>query len=292
MKTIYYIDRSTGEKIHEVPPNSKLLSFLYSSYAGKITLEALFKRKFLSEWAGRYMNKKRSKKKIESFIRENKMDLSDYIIPENGYSTFNEFFYRKIKPEKRPIGEGVVSPADGKILAFEKIEDTKTFNVKGIEFDLRRFLMDDQLVDEFIGATMVIIRLAPTDYHRFHFACEGVVSKTCTIKGWLYSVSPIALKKSFEIFCHNKREFNIIQNEKLGKMIHCDVGATMVGSIFQTFTPDTFVQKGSEKGYFAFGGSTIVLLFEKGKVKIAEDILKNTKDGFETSVLMGENIAD
>ena len=290
-RSIHYINRKTGEKVLETPPNSRLLSFLYGSYAGKLTLETLFKRKFLSDWAGKYANKKRSKKRIQKFITDHQMDMSDYIIPAEGYSSFNEFFYRKIKNGARVIGEGVVSPADGKILVFDKIDSTAKFNIKGIEFNLSQFLNSGNgLIDKYNDGSMVVIRLAPTDYHRFHFAVSGKVSETVKIKGWLYSVSPLALKNTFSIFCHNKREYNIISTDQYGEVLHCDVGATMVGSIFQTFDENNLVRKGDEKGYFAFGGSTVVLLFEKGKVKFSADLINNTKKGLETSILMGETI--
>jgi phosphatidylserine decarboxylase len=245
----------------------------------------------LSDWAGKYMNKKRSKKKIKQFIDQHEMDLSDYIIPKEGFETFNEFFYRKIKPGARAIQEGVVSPADGKVLAFNKVDATALFHIKGIEFDLKRFLdNDNKLFKQYEGGAMVVVRLAPTDYHRFHFPVKGQVSKTKRVKGWLYSVSPLALKNSFEIFCHNKREYNSIDTETNGQVLHFDVGATMVGTIIQTFKEESIVDKGSEKGYFAFGGSTVVLLFEKGKVKLSNDLLDNTSNGVETAVKMGETI--
>ena len=71
-----------------------------------------------------------------------------------------------------------------------------------------------------------------------------------------------------------------------------DIGATMVGSIVQTYAPNTFVRKGQEKGYFLFGGSTCILIFEKDKIQIDEDILENTKNKIETRIYMGEKLAN
>jgi phosphatidylserine decarboxylase len=136
---------------------------------------------------------------------------------------------------------------------------------------------------------MVIIRLAPFDYHRFHFPIGGNVSPITRIDGDYYSVNPLALRKMTEIFCLNKREFSIISNPLSGDVVMVEVGATMVGSIIQTYAGN-FVIKGEEKGYFKFGGSTVVLLFEKNKIRIDDDLLMNTLKGYETMIKEGERI--
>ncbi|HYQ56234.1 MAG TPA: phosphatidylserine decarboxylase, partial [Draconibacterium sp.] len=138
---------------------------------------------------------------------------------------------------------------------------------------------------------MAIVRLAPPDYHRFHFPASGTASKSIKINGHYFSVSPLALQKSLEIFCENKREYCTLSTEEYGDILIVDVGATMVGSIIQTYEANTQVKKGDEKGYFAFGGSTLVLLFEKGKITFDADLVENTKKGMETTVKVGENIA-
>lgn len=136
----------------------------------------------------------------------------------------------------------------------------------------------------------MIIRLAPIDYHRFHFPADGEISESKLIDGVYYSVSTHAIKKNFRILCENKREYSILKTEKFGDIAMFEVGATMVGGIKQSYKPNSYVKKGEEKGYFYFGGSTCVLVFERGKVKIDEDLLENTKKGIETKVYMGEKI--
>ena len=135
----------------------------------------------------------------------------------------------------------------------------------------------------------MIIRLAPVDYHRFHFPVSGNISVNKKIDGDYYSVNPFALRKKAEIFCLNKREYSILSNPLFGDVVIAEVGATMVGSIIQTFK-GSYVNKGMEKGYFKFGGSTVVLLFEKSKIHIDKDLLTNTANGYETTVKMGERI--
>jgi len=207
------------------------------------------------------------------------------------FTSFNDFFYRKLKPEARPIEEGLVSPGDGKLLAFENIADLNAFFVKGRRFTLKKFLADEKLARNYKNASLMILRLAPNDYHRFHFPYSGIPSKPNKIRGRYYSVSPYAVARNFaKVFCENKREYCVLKTKDKGDIIISSVGATMVGSIFSTFTPGSTVEKGQEMGYFAFGGSTIVIIVDSDKIKIDADILENTKNNLETAVRMGEKI--
>jgi phosphatidylserine decarboxylase len=289
---IKYIKRHSDSIIEEIPPGSGFLRFLYGNPIGKIALHSLIKRKFLSSIAGNFMNSGMSQKRINSFIEAQELDMSDYVVPQSGFNTFNEFFYRNIKKEKRPIGNGVVSPADGKLLVFESIRGTNEFFIKGQNFTAASFFQDKSISNKYENGSLAIIRLAPTDYHRFHFPVSGKASQSIRIKGHYFSVSPLALRKSLEIFCQNIREYSIIKSNEFGEVAYSEVGATMVGSIIQTYEPNTHISKGDEKGYFAFGGSTILLFFEKGKIKFNQDLLDNTKNGFETEIKMGETIAN
>ena len=271
MSEIRYIDRNTGKEKIESVPGEGIMKWLYGSPIGKVALNILLKRKVTSTLGGWFMNSKASKKRIQSFIAEYKIEMSDFLQTDaSKFKHFNDFFYRKINPIKRPIGLGVVSPADGKTLAFQSISDSTTFFIKGSTFDLKRFIGTDYLANKYEGGSMLIIRLAPTDYHRYHFPAKGIASETSIIKGYYYSVSPIALRKSLELFCENKRTVSTLETESYGDILISEVGATMVGSILQTYKVNSIVKLGSEKGYFAFGGSTVVLLFEKGKVKITQ----------------------
>lgn len=288
---ILYFDKTEKRILEEAVPGKGILKWLYNSYAGKISLELLIKRKFLSALAGWYMDKKISARKIKKFINQYNLDMSAYQIPETGFETFNEFFYRKIKSSERPTGNGIISPADGKILGFQNINELNSFFVKGCEFSLESFLQNKQLAEKYKDGSMFIVRLAPTDYHRFHFPASGIVSQTDLIKGKYYSVSPLALKNSLEIFCQNIRTFSTLKTKHYGDVLISEVGATMVGSVVQTYKSHKQVEKGAEKGYFAFGGSTVVLIFEKGKIKINDEIIRCTKNGWETKINMGETIA-
>ena len=173
-------------------------------------------------------------------------------------------------------------------MAYADISNSD-FIIKGYRFDISSFLNNAKLSQNYLDGTLVIIRLAPPDYHRFHFPISGKVSPVTRIDGDYYSVNPLALRKMTEILCLNKREFTIVTNPLFGDVIMAEVGATMVGSIVQTYTGNT-VNKGEEKGYFKFGGSTVVLLFEKNKIRIDDDLLINTLRGYETAIKEGERI--
>ena len=185
----------------------------------------------------------------------------------------------------------LVSPADGKVMGFSEINKLDTFFAKGQEFSLLEFLQDQSLGSRYAGGALLIIRLAPADYHRFHFPADGRISKSKRIDGSYYSVSPYAVKKRMKIYWENTREYSVLSTTNTGDVLLCEVGATMVGSIVQSYSPDSDVKKGDEKGWFAFGGSTIIVLLEKNKILVDGDILENTKKGYETSIKMGERLA-
>lgn len=288
---IQYVDRESGQMQTEKVAGEKWLVWLYYNPIGEATLWTLAKRKLVSSFYGNLMDRTSSAKKIQPFIEDFNIDMG--IAQNQHFNNFNDFFTRKLRKEARPIDTGariVVSPADGKILAYADISNSWFF-IKGYRFDVYSFLNNPALANKYRDGALLIIRLAPMDYHRFHFPVSGNISLSKKIDGDYYSVNPFALRKKAEIFCLNKREFSIIRNPLFGDVIMCEVGATMVGSIVQTFQGNK-VNKGEEKGYFKFGGSTVVLLFEKDKIHIDTDLLINTSKGYETSVKMGERIGE
>ncbi|MFB6318134.1 phosphatidylserine decarboxylase [Saccharicrinis sp. FJH54] len=288
---IHYYERESGQIKTEKVAGEKWLVWLYYNPVGEATLWALVKRKLVSSIYGKMMDRPSSAKKIQPFIEEFDVDMS--IAQEQKFQSFNDFFTRKLKENARPIDtvfNTVVSPADGKILAYANINNSD-FIIKGFRFDVSSFLENPDLGQKYQDGTLLIIRLAPVDYHRFHFPVSGDLSPGKKIDGDYYSVNPLALRKMVNIFFLNKREYTIISNPLFGDVIMAEVGATMVGSIIQTYTGND-VKKGEEKGYFKFGGSTIVLLFENNKIQIDEDLLNNTAKGYETTVKMGERIGE
>ncbi|WP_084466321.1 phosphatidylserine decarboxylase [Kaistella palustris] len=286
---IHYYDRVSGAMKTEKVPGESWLVWLYHNPVGEATLSTFARRKIVSTVYGNRMDRASSVKLIDPFIKDFGVDMS--ISQKKKFKTFNEFFYRKLKPEARPIaGDSsiAVSPADGKVLAYADIHNADFF-VKGARFDVATFLDDPKLAEKYRDGSLLIFRLAPPDYHRYHFPVGGRVGRNHTITGDYFSVNPLALRKKLEIFWLNKREYSVITNPVFGDVVMVEVGATMVGSMITTFKGNT-VKKGEEKGFFKFGGSTVVLIFEKDKIRIDPDFLKNTAKGFETTVKMGERI--
>lgn len=195
MDTISYIDRKTNQVKTEEVPGKRMMKWLYHSPTGKAALHLLLKRKIFSVFGGWYMDRKISARRIKKFVDRHKINMEEFKLNETShFSSFNHFFVRELKEGMRYLGEHIVSPADGKILAFQSLGEISTFFVKGHEFTLQSFLRNKQLADKYKDGAMIIVRLAPVDYHRFHFPASGTISRSVKIKGKYFSVSPLALK--------------------------------------------------------------------------------------------------
>lgn len=294
-KDIYYRDRATGELCKEAVYGEQWLHWAYGNALGRLTTRMLVARKGFSKWYGRRMRAKSSKSKIFPFIREYGLDPGEFLRPPDYFESFDQFFYRQLKPEARPVDphpDSVVFPADGRHLGFADSSVINEVFVKGQRFDLPRLLNDETLAEKFIGGALVLSRLCPVDYHRFHFCAEGVPGKPKTgprrIEGPLYSVNPVALRQRLDILWENKREVTLLHTEQFGDIAQVEIGATCVGTIVQTHVPGQHADKGGEKGYFRFGGSSTVTLFQPGTVTLADDLFKSTQDGYELYARMGE----
>ena len=288
-------NRQTKQYGIEQVAGGKLLNTLYTTGRGKLGLELLVKRKIYSALTGFFCDRKISRKTIKGFADKFSIDINECENKLEDFNSFNDFFARKLKPSARKYDvseEKLLSPGDGRLQAWENIDTEKLLQIKGMPYSLSELLKDEKLAREYNGGTYLILRLCPVDYHRFHFFDSGKCMETQKVKGEYYSVNPVALSKIPELFCRNKREYSIFKTDNFGEVLFIEVGATSVGSIIQTYTPGERVSRGDEKGYFKFGGSTILLVFKKNMVKIDEDIIQQTEEGFETRVLAGEAIGN
>ncbi len=292
--SIYYIDRNTGQIMEEIVAGDVFLQWLYETKTGYFFLLSLVKRKLFSYLYGKMQDTKLSSRKTKRFIDDFKINMDEALIEVPSlYCTFNDFFTRKLKAESRPLAlepDVLISPADGRVSAWENIDSDKLLQVKGSEYNLTELLQNPKLALEYSKGTCIVIRLCPADYHRFHFPDQGLPSESLRINGHYYSVNPRALRKIPKLYCENKRDLTIFYSANFGKILLIEVGATCVGSIVQTYLPQQPVEKGAEKGYFKFGGSTVILFFKRNTVKIDKDLLVNTAEGIETKVVMGEKI--
>lgn len=271
----------------------RMLTFLYKNRLGRLVRSALVAKKYPSVIASGFANSRFSRFFIKSFVRRNNINLDECIIPAGGFRSFNDFFYRTLKPGARQIDqrpEVITSPADSKILVIENIQPGTTFGVKNIPFNLARLVQNDALAHEFYGGTLMIFRLAPQDYHRFHFPCAGTPATVEKIPGKYESVHPLVYQCGVQPLTENERHLIRINTETCGTVLCVPVGALLVGKIIETYQPNTKQAKGAEMGYFAFGGSSIVMLFKAGAIKL-DPCLTAATNGTEVPVRMGQAIA-
>lgn len=283
MKTEVII-RKNNKKYEEESP--KGASFLYKNVVGNIVL-SLANKRFVSRIVGKYMDSKYSIKYIEPFIKSNNIDMSDY--PKESYKSFNQFFSRKIVNGKRPCSKSnndLASPCDSKVLVY-KIDDNLTFSIKGKKYTVERILRNKELACEYKNGYFLVFRLSVDDYHRYSYIDNGILLDSKKINGKFHTVGPIAFER-FKVFCENQREYSILQTENFGKIVQMEVGAMMVGKIVNHNLKK--FKRGMEKGYFLFGGSTVVLMIKEGIVEIDSDIIGNSRNSIETKVRALETI--
>ena len=297
---IRYYDRYARVLKTERIYHENWLRRAYGNPLGRLAVWLLVRRAWFSRWYGWKMNKTVSSLEILPFIAKYDIDADEFAKSAFDYKTFNEFFYRALKPEARPIAPGervAVFPADGRHLAFPDVDAADGFYVKGRKFSLADLFGESAagassppLAEVFAGGSMLISRLCPTDYHRFHFPVAGVPGEPRLINGWLYSVSPVALRRNIRYLVENKRVITLIDSPEFGPVAMIEVGATNVGSIRQSFVPGRAVQKGEEKGIFAFGGSCVITVFARGRLKFDEDIAAQGAQHIETYAKMGDEV--
>lgn len=288
-------NRKTKEYEIEKVAGGVLLEALYGNPLGRAGLELLVKRKFYSSLTGIACDSRISARNITSFIKNLDIDMTTSASKAEDFKNFNEFFTRKLKKEARPFSEDrdeLLSPGDGRLKAWTDIDMDSIMQIKGQTYSLGELIRDNDLACRYNGGICILLRLAPVDYHRFHFIDDGVCSKSKLIIGHYYSVNPVALNAIPKVFCQNKRECSVFSSESFGDIIYMEVGATSVGSIIQTYEVGKPIKRGDEKGYFKFGGSTVILFMEKGRAAIDSGILKQTEMGYETRVLAGESIGN
>lgn len=292
MKSIRYFNRHTGTHETEEIYGEPFLRWAYGNPMGKLSLHAFVKRPAFSKWYGWRMSKTESVARVEPFVRKYGLDPDDFADPLPSFRSFNEFFYRKLKPAARPIDSApVVFPADGRHLGFPDISAIDSFFVKGQRFDLAALLDNAALAAKYAKGSLVLSRLCPVDYHRFHFPAAGVPSATRPLNGPLFSVSPIALAQNLSYLWTNKRTLTELKTMDFGTILLLEIGATCVGTIQQTFTLGAPVEKGAEKGYFAFGGSSTITIFEPGAVTLADDLLESSAQQTELYARIGSAMA-
>lgn len=298
MKPIRYIDRTTKQEKLEKVYGGFFIRLFYSPHIlsrifAKIMLPLINHFSFFSVLYGALQKTAWSRAKIGRFIQKFHIDSREFQDPVSSFKSFNDFFIRKLKPSCRPIHPDertAILPADARYLVFPHIDESQGFFVKGKKFSLESLLKNASLAQEYARGTMVIARLAPVDYHRFHFPSDGFAHTPQPIQGYYFSVNPMALKQHTEILAENKRMITRLETTHFDTVLFIEVGATNVGTIHQTFSPESFQTKGAEKGYFSFGGSCLILLFKPNTIQLDPDLIHASMQSIEVLGKFGQSL--
>ncbi|NET37743.1 MAG: phosphatidylserine decarboxylase [Cyanothece sp. SIO1E1] len=286
---VRYRDRQTGKIVTEDILAETTLRWWYENPLGFAVFRYLLNNQFFCWLYGKLQDLPSSRHKIAEFVNQYQINLEEIELPLARYRTFNAFFSRRLKPHARSFIQTTdvfCAPADGKVLVYPQLAAATRIPIKGATITLQSLLNSEGAAKAYAGGAALIVRLAPYDYHRFHFPDQGKANCAQSIQGQYHSVNPIALAKVPDLFCRNKRAVTEFYSQNFGRIAYVEVGAIVIGSIVQTYTPG-LVAKGQEKGYFQHGGSTLVLLFEPGAIAFDQDLIQDSQQNLEVQVLAG-----
>ena len=281
-------DRAGNPAADSCASQGKVLGLLYGTAPGRAALKLLTKP-FVSKAAGYALEHPLSTVAIPPFVLKKHIKMDDFA--EDKYRSFNAFFTRPVKPAARPVDrtpEALISPCDAK-LTVVPVTDDLHFTVKGADYSLAAFLGCRHLAKHFQDGQLLIFRLTPDDYHRYCYPDDCKIGKTRCIAGELHTVNPVAAEHDVKVYHRNTRTVTMLTTAHFGHVLQIEVGAMLVGKIVNHPHGER-VARGIEKGYFEFGGSTIVLVLEKDAAEIDAQILRNTANGAETIVKYGSRI--
>jgi phosphatidylserine decarboxylase len=284
--------RSTGEVVEDAVFAESMLRWFYENPFGWWVFNVFLNNKPFCDLYGRRMDAAKSAQRIQPFVDQFKIDVSEAEHPIGAYANFNAFFERKLRPGSRvfdPDPASLTAAGDGKLLVYPLLEDDVELPIKGTACSPAALLADSELATRFRGGAAMVLRLAPYDYHRFHFPDSGSAGAARQVPGGYHSVNPIALARVPDLFCRNKRAVTLLESDHCGTVAIIEVGAITIGTIVQTYAPGR-VERGQEKGCFRYGGSTVVLLFEAGKIAFDQDLVSDSAQGLEVAVLAGTSI--
>lgn len=297
---INFYSRITGKIEKELVYGDKFIEWLYQTPSGKSLSELICKAP-ISKIYGFIQDLPLSSQKIAPFIEKFNIQMDDYLPEEGGtqlkpYSSFNQFFIRRFSTNKRPFvtkTSELAAFSEARYYGYEKVLPEETVPVKGFNLSPNNLIANTKWEKTFEEGPLLLARLCPVDYHRYHYPDNGVILDDFRIHGNFHSVNPLALKSKGDILITNERHVTILETENFGKLAYIEVGATCVGKIIQSkpLTKGNKFSRGEEKGYFLFGGSTVIVVGEKGKWIPSEDILTHTKKGLETYLHLGMPVA-
>jgi len=289
---VCYRDRQTDSIVTETIFAENILRWFYENPLGFTVFNYALNNPAFCWLYGKLQELPITRQKIPEFVAQYGINLDEVELPWQDYPNFNAFFSRRLKKEARPFvtnPDVFCAPGDGKVLVFPKLTAETKIPIKGASIAIASLLDSTTAAQTYQGGMALIVRLAPYDYHRFHFPDDGEANPARQIKGEYHSVNPIALAKVPDLFCRNKRAVTEFNSKHFGRIAYIEIGAITVASIVQTYTPGV-VKKGQEKGYFQYGGSTVVLLFEPGAIAFDDDLIRDSVNNLEVQVKAGSQI--
>lgn len=265
----------------------RFLEWMYGTRPGRLLVKLMI-RPGVSRAVGWLLDRRVSALAVRPFIRKNHICMDDF--EQRHFRSFNDFFTRRVLPGKRPVDDApahLIAPCDSKLTVYDIRPDSR-FRVKGTEYTLEGLLQSKELAETFLGGTLLLFRLTVGDYHRYTYIDSGFVTGSTRIPGVFHTVNPAAASRC-PIYRENTREYSLLESLRFGTVLQMEVGAAMVGRIVNA-PGSRNVRRGEEKGRFEFGGSTVIVLLQKGRAILDADLLRNTAQDAETVVRLGERI--
>ena len=267
----------------------RMLEWMYGTPIGRVLVKLMIRPR-VSRAAGWLLDRRISALAVGPFIRKNRISMVDF--EERRFTSFNDFFTRRLKPGRRPVDREachLIAPCDSKLTVYP-IEPDFRFWVKGTEYTLGGLLQNEVLARNFLGGTLLLFRLTVGDYHRYAYPDDGFIGQSVRIQGVYHTVNPAAASR-YPIYRENTREYALLKSENFGTILQMEVGAAMVGRIVNG-PGERQVVRGEEKGRFEFGGSTVILLLQKDAAALDADIVQNTREDVDTVVQLGQRIGE
>lgn len=264
---------------------SAAVRFLYGTVPGRATLKVIQKTR-ADRVAVAFLCSPCSRPVVGWYASRNGISLT--AAQKKEFRTFQSFFARR-RLENRIDGapDHLISPCDGWLSAFP-IEDGCSFSIKGSRYRLGDLLQDEHVAGTYLGGDCLVFRLCASDYHHYIYIDDGVQSENHVIPGVLHSVQPIACA-TYPVFRLNRRSWTLLATEHFGPVVQTEIGALIVGGIVNDH-PKGQVRRGEEKGHFDLAGSTIVLLFQRDRIRLLPDMANAASSGVEVQVKLGMQI--
>ncbi|MHB8907670.1 MAG: phosphatidylserine decarboxylase [Syntrophales bacterium] len=230
-------------------------------------------QKFVHE-RGVFMDSRESAAVANQWVKDGAIDMRSYQIPAGGFASFNDFFTRKLKPGARPIAEPsndavLACPADCTVSPISNaLTSDQDFEVKGDAYNIAALLGSVELASRFAGGAAIVCLLYPRDYHRFHAPVTGTIAAKGSLDDRHYYYGFRGLVRYFSEY---HRAYYLINTKKSGQVGFVAIGMSDINSVNMPLPVDSNreIRKGDELGYFAYGGSGIVMLFEPGILKMS-----------------------